>query len=169
MHDLSHGIDQALSSLGGESYNARLARRIARVYEMYAKVIEKVCRKSGPLLLEHTNAVYIKREEEKERLIVYVDESIYAAELNASRELIRLTFLQMFNEPIEAFDILVSKGDYRKKYPYRQEEDDGSEEVKTRPLTDRDYEFAEKLVQDIEDNKLKESIKRAVLANLRLN
>ena len=80
-----------------------------------------------PLFLEHTNAVFIF-DEKKERitkktLVAYLDDSLFASELNARRQEIIFKIKMKFNEDIDEARIIVSKPQFRKAYPFRKKHD----------------------------------------------
>ena len=79
---LSREMERALVALGADVDRMRIERRAAQVRAMWADIVDEP-------IVRHTNAVYIKRTDAGKELIAYVDESMYAAELNARRELIK--------------------------------------------------------------------------------
>lgn len=101
------------------------------------------------------------------QLIVYVDDSIVSAELNARRELIKLQFLEHFGEEIDEFKIIISRGTYKQHHPFAPQADpDYRENVPSVPLDhDERAALAEELEQ-IEDPRLRESLRRAATADL---
>ena len=112
MKSFSSVLQNSLRSTAASSELAAKAARANKVKQMWREAVV-------PVFLDHTNAVYIVREGDEKTLIVYVDDSMFAAELNARRELIKLKFLQKFNEEIEEFKILISRGRYKQNYPIR--------------------------------------------------
>ena len=95
---LSREMERALVALGADVDRMRIERRAAQVRAMWADIVDEP-------IVRHTNAVYIRRTDAGKELIAYVDESMYAAELNARRELIKLQFLRRYGEEIGAFKI----------------------------------------------------------------
>lgn len=155
MKKLSLGIKQYISLLGGDESLAKKAHRAAQVRSMWEECVE-------PVFLNHTNSVYIIKEKEDKILIVYVDESIYAAELNARRELIKLKLLQNFGEDISEFRILISRGAYKKNYPYRN----NNKKIPTyqpRKLTEEEKEIISSTSALIDDEKIKKSLEQAMI------
>ncbi|MFQ9741302.1 MAG: DciA family protein [Slackia sp.] len=114
MKSFSSVLQNSLRSTAASSELAAKAARANKVKQMWREAVD-------PVFLDHTNAVYIVREGDEKTLIVYVDDSMFAAELNARRELIKLKFLQKFNEEIEEFKILISRGRYNQNYPFRDQ------------------------------------------------
>ncbi|MEG2273633.1 MAG: hypothetical protein RSC05_15315, partial [Acinetobacter sp.] len=119
------------------------------------------------IFLEHTNAVYIMKKNDIKTLIVYVDESIFSAELNARRELIKLQFLQHFNEKLDAFEIYISRGDYKKNHPFKKEEEpayiDRAEPVALSLEEKQEFEAA---LGHIDNEHLKQALKKALMSDL---
>ena len=99
MRKIGPDIQRAVAKLSEGSESARLNLRIKQVRERYRQAIESVYRKSAGLHLAHTNNVIIKDR----KLVVFVDDSMFAAELNAQRELIKLRLLELFGEEIDDF------------------------------------------------------------------
>ena len=170
---LNAAIRNEMGFLAGGDDKARLAARIQQVQQRYRQVIEKVYRQNAQIFLDHTNSVYIMNKDGEKILIVYMDESIYAAELNAQRELIRLHMLQMFNEDIAVFDIHVSRGAYKKKYLYKGKDapDSGDvelarDEVRQTLTTDQEA-FIDQTVSGVADEKLRKVIEKAMTADLK--
>lgn len=124
---LAELVSGSMDEADGSGSSSRKARRAQQVKSMYKTVIEQMFAgnpASGKILLDHTNAVYIIRESkpcsDAKVLVVYVDEGIYATELNARREVIKMKF-SLMGEELSEFRILVSRGEYKRVYPYRQE------------------------------------------------
>jgi hypothetical protein len=114
MKTFSQNLFSSLDDLGVSRDAAAKAMRSAQVKNMWRTVVD-------PIFLEHTNAVYIIEEKGKKVLIVYVDDSLFASELNARREMIRLKLLELCQEDVDEFKIYVSRGRYKKNYPFKGE------------------------------------------------
>ena len=121
MRRIGDNIEGYVASLMGDDEQARINYRAQQVRNRYRLAIESVYRENAELFLSHTNNVYILKKDGVLTLIVYVDESIFAAELNAQRELIKLKLLQLFGEQVEQFEIHVSRGNYKDYHPYADE------------------------------------------------
>ncbi len=169
---LKSAIRTELDCLAQGNDKSRVLARTLQVQERYKQVIQKVYRINSQLFLDHTNSVYILDKDGCKTLIVYVDESIYAAELNAQRELIRLHMQQMFGENVQIFEIKVSRRDYKKKHPYKDMH--GSEDSifpihdscdKTLPADKA--EFIEQTLSAVDDRRLHKSLKKAMTADLK--
>jgi len=185
MKKVSENINEVYSQLGKDNSFAKIAHRAAQVRAMWAACVDEY-------ILEHTNAVYIvknteeiklskeqlpgnqnentppKTKEEEagktKTLIAYVDDSITATELNARRELIKLKLLQEHNEKIDELKIFISRGDYRKNYPFRKKEEGENGETPI-PLTKKEKKEAENIASVIEDDKLREIALKAIIAD----
>lgn len=152
----------------GNSNEARYALRTAQVHNYYQQVIERIYKDTAPYMLENTNGVYIMRKDGAKQLIVYVQTSIFAAELNAQRELIKLLMLQLFGEDIDEFIIKVSYGRYKEKHPF--ESGDKKEEVEPKKqLSTEQLEFIDETADKVEDPHLRELFKKAMKADLKDN
>ena len=170
MKKLGKNIEYLIADMAADSDQARINLRAHQVRSRYRKAIEAVYRESAPLFLDHTNNVYIMKKDGVPTLIVYVDESIYAAELNAQRELIKLQLLELFGEQVEEFEILVSRGNYKNHHPFAEEEP-VAEPPKVDPsqLPDSDRRHVSETVAVVEDEKLRKSLEKAMTADMARN
>jgi hypothetical protein len=161
MKKISSNISDFFASSENDDEAAMKAWRAFQVLSMWEECVEE-------LFLYHTNSVYIIkekgiRETELKILIVNVDESIFAAELNARRELIRLKFHQLFNEDIDEFRIFISKGAQKKRYPYRKEVVPSyGKNHSSFPLTEEEMEKVRGISSLIEDERLRTRIEEAI-------
>lgn len=157
---LSREVERALAALGADVDRVRIERRAAQVRAMWADIVDEP-------IVQHTNAVYIKRTEAGKELIAYVDESIYAAELNARRELIKLQFLRRYGEEIGTFKILISRGRYKRNYPFaRSKEPDYEEPCAPQPLQKDQRAALSAALDKVDDPTLRESLERAASADM---
>ncbi len=167
MRKLGSDIEKLVVRLSPDGDKARINMRARQVRERYKSVLNSVYKAQATLFLEHTNNVYILKKNDVKTLIVYVDDSIFAAELNAQRELIKLKLLELFGEDVEEFVINVSRGAYKKNYPYRMEHDENkTSHVQTVPLDENEIEHVSNTVSSIEDKKVRESLEKAMKADL---
>ena len=167
MRKIGGDIGSLVANLAGDAEQARINLRATQVRDRYKRAIESVYRQSAPLFLAHTNNVYIMRKDGVRTLIVYVDESIFAAELNAQRELIRLRLLELFGEDVEEFQILVSRGKYKKHHPYLTEtSQEADEKPPSIPLDEAEREYVSNTVSAVEDERLREALRKAMTADL---
>lgn len=171
-------IGRAIAEMGGNTEAARINMRTRQVLERYRKAIESVYPSATARLhLEHTNKVIIKDvsvvgrngEPAKVRtLIVYVDDSLFSAELNAQRELIKLRLLELFDEDVEDFVIRVSgrKG-YRAVHPYADEEKPQfNQDSPSIPLNADEQSYVSRTAAVIEDEELQKALERAMTADM---
>lgn len=158
MKKLSADISTLMKRFGADVSLAKKAQRAAQVRAMWAECVDKI-------ILEHTNAIYIINNEGAKTLIVYVDESIFAAELNARRELIKLKLLQQFNEEIEDFKILISRGAYKNNYPFKTHDEYEATQVESITLSDSEKEKVNEITSQIEDEKLRASLTKAITSD----
>ena len=170
MKRLGYNIEQLIAGLTGDSDQAYINLRAHQVRARYKQAIQSVYRQTAQLFLEHTNNVYIMKKDGLNTLIVYVDDSIYAAELNAQRELIKLKLLELFGEQIETFEIKVSRQSYKDKHPFTDEVN--IEEANVSPLPPLDEEgrrYVYKTAEKVEDEKLRKSLEKAMTADIARN
>ena len=168
---LSSAIGRSLQHVAQSNELAAKAARANKVKQMWRSVVEICCRPNAEAFLDHTNAVYIIREgegdEERKILIVYVDESIFAAELNARREMIKLKLLERFGEDVAEFRILISRGKYKENHPYRaQEAENPSPEPARHPLSLEEIRELQERASAIEDPRMREALLKAMISGL---
>ncbi len=167
LRSVSEPIDSFLACMPEEVRSRVLIeRRIEKVHSQFAEVVD-------PFILRHVNSVYLLKSKSMEGmfdLVVYLDNSTCAAELNARRELIRLKYREMFDTLIDVFEIRISKGRYRESHPFC----DGPAERDPSDVVSDDADPAQaaridELTSTIEDPALRNSFRRAMAANKRLN
>ena len=178
MRKIGNDISRVIAEMGGDSDEARINMRVRQVLDRYRRAIESIYpAATARLHLAHTNKVIVKDvrtvgrngESVKVRtLIVYVDESMYAAELNAQRELIKLRLLELFREEIEEFSIRISgKTQYKKEHPYPDSDSTETDEKSPSiPLNDDEKEFVSRTVGVVQDIKIQKSLEKAMTADL---
>jgi len=169
MKKLGPNIEYFISELSGDQEQARINLRAHQVRDRYKTVIQMVYRDTAQLFLQHTNNVYIMNKDQVKTLIVYVDESIFAAELNAQRELIKLKLLEQFGEEVEDFQIFVSRGKYKANHPYVLDEQDPSTSAYIpMPLSEHEQTYVYQTVSGIDSQPLKASLEKAMTAAMAL-
>jgi hypothetical protein len=130
---------------------------------------EKVC---GQDALDHTdNVIYSKRTHKKTQktvIVVYMDDSHWAAELSMNKELLRLKLAQTLHRPIEDIVFEVNRRAAIKRVFRKQGENKTgqAERVAPQKLTSEESGHARKMLVNIEDEKLKESLYRAIKTDL---
>lgn len=167
MRKLGNDIDAAIRALGGDSPTARINRRAHQVRDRFRRALESVYGEAAAHFLAHTNNVYIMDKDGVLTLIVYVDESIYAADLNAQRELIRLKLLELCGEAVEEFEIYVSRGNYKANHPYLTDSEEESDPPALAvPLDPDEKSFVSDTVSVIADKRLRKAVEDAMTADL---
>ena len=167
MRKLGSDIAKLVTELSSDEVSARKTMRTLQVRDRYKQALYAVYKDKAPLFLNHTNNVYIIRKEEEKLLIVYVDESIYAAELNAQRELIKLKLLELFDEEVDEFSIKISRGSYRNNHPYATENlDTITENAASVALDEEEEKYVSNIVSKVEDQRVQKSLERAMTADL---
>jgi hypothetical protein len=159
MERISSHITESLSSIPGMDIGElKKAQRVSQVRMMWKSLVEDV-------FLKHTNGVYIFTENGVKQMHVYMDESIYAAELNNRRELIKLQCREQFGEEIDEFHIHISRGKRKAEHPFI-EETISRDNRPSIPLSSRECEDVEKTCENIPDLTLREHFKKAMTSDL---
>lgn len=175
MRKLSSSMPSALQDMGGKDADAaRIARRTAAVQQMWAVAVGRMWRDpdAAAMILAHTNTVGIAEEKNHrgecyKKLFVYVDDSIVLSELNALRERIKLLFLAEFKEDVQEFDIRISRGNRKKDHPYKEDEPPHYiDATPARPLSAPELAEVDERVSSIENETLKQSLRKAMIADL---
>lgn len=160
MKKISSYIAGSFSSVEGiENDEIKKALRIGKVRNIWSELVEDY-------ILEHTNGVYILKDDNKTVMKVYVDESIYASELNNRRELIQLLCRERFGEVIDEFQIYISYGLMKKNYPFKKEVKYEADKRPPISLTNTELQEVETLCEGIANSSLKEQFKKAMIADL---
>lgn len=160
MKPLGSALKASLSEIGGKNPALRKAARAAQVNEIWKKLVE-------PVFLEHTNAVFIFTEDGRKKFVVYVDESIYAAELNARREIIKMKLHGLFGEEVDDFLIHVSRGKYKKSHPFVEKDARAPRPAVQRiPLSREERRDIEEKSSAIQDARLRKAFTRAMISDI---
>ena len=184
MASLRTALPQAIAEMGGSMDELAKLARAQKVRSMW----ETLMKLGGDdYILAHTNNVFIlqagdartpRRDHDDRKdagatgtgkqLVVYVDESIVAAELNARRELVKLQFFEQFGEVIDEFKILISRGQYKTHHPFVAQEEPPSyvESAQPVPLDDAERATVAAQLAGIEDELLRKAVARAMVADL---
>lgn len=100
-------------------------------------------------------------------LIVYVEDSLIAAEVDARREMIKLKFLELFGEELDGFRIRVSRGKYKLNHPYREEEKAADQKkVPREPLSEQQMAQINDELLAVPNERVREALKRAMISDL---
>lgn len=139
-------------------------RKIEKTHQQFSELVD-------PFILKHTNSVYLLKSQTTEGafdLVVYLDNSTCAAELNARRELLRFEYLDRFGVVIDVFEIRISRGAYKEKHPFAKKPQP-SPDAGQAPLSEQDRADIEKMTAGIDDLRLRKSFQRAMAAQKRRN
>lgn len=167
MKKLGNDISRFIAQLAGDSDQARINLRAMQVRERYREVMKTVYRETAEVFLAHTNNVYIMKKNGIPTLIVYVDDSLFSAELNAQRELIKLKLLEKFGEAVEEFEIHVSRGSYKEYHPFLDEAAEKDQIAPARiPLDSDEVQRIQTTVNSIENEAIRKALEKAMTADL---
>lgn len=171
MTPFSAALGRSLRSAAQSDVLAAKAARANKVKQMWSTAMKICCGPSAQAFLDHTNSVYIVREgegaEQRKVLIVYVDESIFAAELDARREMIKLKLLERFGEEISEFRILISRGRYKENHPFREQDAPLSNPTPPRkPLPPEEVDRLREEASAIGDERMREALLKAMISGL---
>jgi len=64
---------------------------------------------ASPHVLEHTDTVMFSKREKEPIILIYVDDSVWAAELNMQKEFYRINFQEILAQPIAEVRFFVSR------------------------------------------------------------
>ena len=160
MKKFGNCINAGVSDIPGVDMGAlRRAQRAKTVRSMWTKLVD-------PLFLDHTNNVFVFEEEGVTQMHVYVDESIYAAELNNQRELIKWRCRQEFGEAIDEFHIHISRGKYKDNHPFVQQQENAVDSNDPIPLDAQELAMVDKTCEGIPEGPLRTSFRNAMISDL---
>lgn len=160
MKKLSSHIKSAFATIEGvESANLASSIRASQVRKIWSELVEET-------ILDHTNGVYILKENGTMVMKVYVDESIYAAELNNRRELIQLLCKKRYGEMVDGFQIYISRGLMKKNYPFRVTKQYMADQRPPIALSEEELRDVEAACAAIENEQVREKFKKAMIADL---
>lgn len=165
MRKFSSEVTAAIASFGGDPSQARLHARVAHVQSCFKGVVTRVYPDAADLILRHVNAVYITREGDEKKFSVYVDESIFAAELNAQREMMKLMFLKMYGENLGTFDIHVSRGTQRHRHPFAHVENGETQVRQARALSQAQRLAIEEKNAGVQNDRVRSALGKAMVAD----
>ena len=165
LRPVSGSLDAFAATMPEEMRKRVLAqRKIEKTNQQFAALVD-------PFILKHTNSVYLLKSKavpDAFDLVVYLDNSTCAAELNARRELLRFEYLDKFKVVIDVFEIRISRGSYKDNHPFAdQKAKPDTPEVPE--VSDADRAKIEEMTAGIEDPRLRASFQRAMTAQKRLN
>ena len=158
MKKLSKHIATAFAGDSEQATNMRKAIRAGEVRRIWFELVEDY-------ILEHTNGVYIISEDDRRIMKVYVDESIYASELNNRRELIQLLCRERFGEVVDEFQIYISYGNMKSVYPFKNNEELPDQNPAV-PLSEEEQAGVEQAGAAIANERLRAQFEKAMTADL---
>lgn len=160
MAKMSSFFDESIARIPGiDAAEIRKARRVEAVRNMWRGLVDQI-------FLDHTNSVFVFDKDGRREMHVYVDDSLFAAELNAQREIIKWRCLEEYGEAIDDFFIHVSRGAYKDMRPFAAVSDDADKKTALVPLSDADMASVEDICSTIQDEKLKKAFKAAMISDL---
>ncbi len=204
MKSFSSALQAALRSSSPGSELAAKAARAEKVRRMWKLAVESCAGRVAPVILDHTNSVYIIRKELNSddvsretsdaaagvspslspgkarkrtpssyapgELVVYLEDSLIAAEVDARREMIKLKFLELFGEELGEFRIRISRGKYKLNHPYRKNdaEKKPNSSMERRKLPEDVVGKLDEGLSRIDDEKMREALKRAMISDFEI-
>lgn len=176
MRNLGKQLDIAFAKLANGDSSAKVQRRAMKVRAEFEEAAEWVYGDYSATFLDHVNAVFVtKKPDEPCKLIVYVDESMFAADLNAQRELIKGWINDRFNESIEVFEIHTSRARYKDLHPFRASLEDQTSstgyasdgrKVSLRSLSESEMFHVKQTSSLVENEVIKKAFEKAMVADL---
>jgi hypothetical protein len=117
--------------------------------------------------LEHTDNIVFSHKTEQPCVLIYVEDSRWAAELGMQRELYRILLEKKTGWEISELKFYVTRKAMFKKFFKKQKEETKQDEVKKTaiPLTKEEERHARELVSSIKNEKLQESLYKAIKAD----
>ena len=183
MKRLDESVKSVYDSLAGVSDDAgRVAARAAEVRMKWKNAVQDVYGPSAPLILDHTNAVYIMAAEESVKgfqkegssvqsegtqLVVYADDSLVRSDLDARQEFLKMKLREQ-GERIGVMKIIASRFEMKERHPFKREEEDlvfGGESLPESSMDERTFHQLLKEADLIEEEALKEALKKAISAD----
>ena len=172
MRRLGEGIGDLLSRMDAGDESMRKARRAALVQSAWKSAVEKVYKDAAPFILGHINGVYVSREGGASCLTVYSDDSLVRSDIDARQEFLKMALVEV-GERIDTFRIVASRFGMKARRPYADaagsEGDSVSnlfEKAQRTPLSAEDAAFVEEQVEVVEDGKVRDALRRAMIAEI---
>jgi hypothetical protein len=120
-----------------------------------------------PQALQHTDNVVFSVKAKEACVLVYVQDSHWAAELGMQKELYRLLLEKEYGQEIKDMKFLVTrKASFKKLFRKKEREaKEGDAKKCAAPLTEEEDRYARELVSRIEDERLKRKLYKAIQAD----
>ncbi|MGN0262592.1 MAG: DUF721 domain-containing protein [Eggerthellaceae bacterium] len=158
---LSAIFDESIARIpGADLAQLRKARKVESVRRMWRGLVSQ-------MFLDHTNSVFVFDKDGRREMHVYVDDSIFAAELNAQREIIKWRCLEEYGEPIDEFFIHVSRGHYKDQHPFAGPAQSDGAPSPCEALTPEEEAKVEQAASAIPDMRLREAFREAMISDMR--
>lgn len=169
MKKLGFEVRRVTSGLAARDDSSRVARRAAEVQALWKDALQQLYKENAPYMLQHTNAVYIKKENGSKHLIVYMDDGAARSDIHCQQHFI-LTWLQeMHGEKVDVFKILPSRFDMRNRHPYETTEDKTAESPRKttlRALSEKEKEEVERVSSTVENESVRRALRKAMSAEM---
>lgn len=181
MRTLSSELSAVTGALSSADQAARIARRAAQVQAMFKDAIEHIYKENACYVLEHVNAVYIKKEpiggpesgKTVRTLMIYMDDSSFRSDVHSRQHLIMLLLKERYGEDIEAFKTFPSRFNMRNRHPYASRErvdfasassaaSASASSAQPLPLTESERARVQRAAAAIEDSHLRARFERAM-------
>lgn len=177
MKKLGGELARLSRAIGSADDASRLARRAAEVQAMFKDAIQHIYKQNASYVLDHVNAVYIKREKRPgsqddsdtfKALYVYMDDGNFRSDVHSQQHFILLLLRERYGEEIELFKTYPSRMGMKSRHPYAEAAEEMREQARrTRsiPLTEHELGEVEALAERIEDPMLRRKFTRAAVAD----
>ena len=159
MNNFMNNMLDSLSESGLDPEELAKAQRVGQVRGLWTKLVNQD-------ILDHTNAVYVFDNEGTVEMHVYMDNSIFASEVNNLRALILQESNIKYGEAIEELCIHISFGQMRTLYPFKNEGARPVDQNPPVPLDSEELARVEQAAQTIENPQLRAAFKKAMIADL---
>lgn len=172
MKRLGGEIARVTGAWGSKDDASRIARRAAEVQSMFKAALEHLYKEKAGFVLEHVNAVYIKKEQHGERsfkaLYVYMDDGNFRSDVHSQQHFIMLFLKDRYGEDIELFKTYPSRMGMKNRHPYASFSEDAAALASAKPsvpLSEGEVEELERLAAVIEDACLRKRFSAAAKAD----
>lgn len=175
MEPLDSLVFSSLTELSRHGDSAKIALRTHKVQSLYCKAIRNTFSSypdgSIQLILQHTNAVYITRDNEWKTLIIYVDDSNVKSALDHNQYFI-IQYFRECNEEINEYKLLTSRATMRSRHPFEHFcegidtiTSNTNKTEEKRALNPEEIAAVDEMVRHVENPCLQEALKRAIIAD----
>lgn len=177
MRKLGSEVSLLSMRLGNADPNARVARRAAEVQAMFKEAIEHIYKENAGYVLDHVNAVYIKREQRPgsedendcyKALYIYMDDGNFRSDVHSQQHFILLWLKEKHGEDIEVFKTYPSRMGMKDRHPYAEAAAEMKEsKARTRSIPLDEEEMAETCAQGerIENERLRDAFMKAAVVD----